>query len=434
MNVLFANIAARYIKQPQEPRSGGLRLAFDVEADGLLDTATKIHCICIVDLDSNDAAEYGPAEILAALEHLARAEVLIGHNALCYDLPLLKKLCDWSPPAECVVRDTLILSRLILPHLGELDDQAKRITQARMKREGVPITRKTDGGLGALRDSHSIEAWGARLGIPKIGVDITDWSQWTPELQARCASDIKICKAIWHLLKPEGYSRYAIELEHRVAPVCEAIEAAGAPCDRDAVIRLAEHVEAKRAPLKAALKRQFPDLNLNSNKQIIALLEARGWKTDQRTKTGKAKLDAEALESIAAVYPEFAGLAEHKKLSKLLALLISGKEALAKHVATDERIHGRVTHMRTPHSRAAHSKPNLAQVPNPKKGTLWGAECRSLFRAPPGWLFVSADENGLQDRGPRPLSRRPRRRRLCGNVRRGRHRYPLEHGARAGAD
>jgi DNA polymerase-1 len=56
-------------------------------------------------------------------------------------------------------------------------------------------------------------------------------------------------------------------------------------------------------------------------------------------------------------------------------------------------------HIGTPHSRAKHLEPNLAQVPNPKKGTPFGAECRALFQARDDWAFVTADQAGLQDRG-----------------------------------
>ena len=49
--------------------------------------------------------------------------------------------------------------------------------------------------------------------------------------------------------------------------------------------------------------------------------------------------------------------------------------------------------------RAKHLEPNLAQVPNPKKGKLFAAECRSLFQARDDWVFVTTDQAGLQDRG-----------------------------------
>ena len=120
-------------------------------------------------LDGDRVDEYGPKQIPAALEHLARADYLIGHNICGYDLPLLRRLHNWAPSSDCVVIDTLVASRLILPNLADLDDKAAGMG---------------DPKLGKLRGRHSLEAWGVRLGIPKVGTDIEDWSEWTPEMQA----------------------------------------------------------------------------------------------------------------------------------------------------------------------------------------------------------------------------------------------------------
>jgi hypothetical protein len=119
---LFQQLARRYI-MPPATKSGGLRLAFDVEADDLLDTATTAHCIVIVDLDSDCIFEYGPEQIADALAHLARADYLTGHSIQKYDLPLLRRLYDWAPSARTKIIDTLVASRLILPNLSDLDDQ-----------------------------------------------------------------------------------------------------------------------------------------------------------------------------------------------------------------------------------------------------------------------------------------------------------------------
>jgi DNA polymerase I len=380
----FADIAARYIV-PADNKVGGLRLAFDVEADGLVDGATKLHCAVIANLDSNQVYEYGPDRIGAALEHLARADYLVGHNVQGYDLPLLERLHDWQPEAGCTIVDTLIAGRLILPNIDDLDDQAA-----------------ATGGLalGKLRGRYSLDAWGTRLGVPKVGVDITDFSVWTPQMQERCVGDVAICKALCKLLQPDGYSRSAMELEHRAAAVCNRITTDGAPFDVDAAERLRQRWTMRRAELEAQLQQQFPGTNLNSRKQIGALLEARGWVPEKRTeKTKQPKIDDEVLETIPELYPEFAGLAEHYTLGRRLGQLSNGKQAWCKSIGDDGRIHGGLVHIGTPHSRAKHLEPNLAQVPNPKKGKPFAAECRALFRASNGWVFVTCDQASLQDRG-----------------------------------
>jgi DNA polymerase I-like protein with 3'-5' exonuclease and polymerase domains len=381
---VFRRISARYIVPATTAASGGLRLDFDVEADGLLDTATKLHCIVVSNLDSNQVDEYGPEQIPAGLDHLSRADYLIGHNICNYDLPLLRRLHGWAPKSGCAVIDTMIASRLILPNLGELDDQAAAMG---------------DPKLGKLRGRHSIEAWGLRLGIAKPGTDIEDWSQWTPEMQARCPGDVAICKALFKFLQPAGYSPQALELEHRVAPICAQITAAGISFDVEAAEGLKQKWTARRAELEAQLLQQFPGTNLNSRQQIAALLEARGWAPEKRTaKKGQPKIDDEVLESIPAIYPEFAGLAEHFTLGRRLGQLSNGKKAWLKNVGADGRIHGKIVSVGTPHSRAAHLGPNLAAVPNPKRAKPFAAECRSLFKASDGWVLVTCDQATLQDR------------------------------------
>ena len=143
---LFTNLAKPCIV-PAPGKSSGLRLVFDIETDNLLATATKVHCIVIADLDSEQIDEYGPEQIASALAHLKRADYLTGHNICGYDLPLLYRLYDWTPASGCTVLDTLVASRLILPHLSDLDTKVKAITGA---------------SLGELHGRHKLEAWGAR--------------------------------------------------------------------------------------------------------------------------------------------------------------------------------------------------------------------------------------------------------------------------------
>jgi hypothetical protein len=180
---LFTSLASRYII-PAVDRPEGLRLVFDIETDALLEQVTVVHCIVIADFDNDEIYEYGPAQIPAALAHLARADVLFGHNALNFDLPALKKVRAWTPAPDCIVIDTLVCARTILPNLSDIDDQVQAMKGA---------------ALGELRGSYKLEAWGLRLDMPKAGTDIEDWSVWTPEMQACCVSDTKLTKALGHL-------------------------------------------------------------------------------------------------------------------------------------------------------------------------------------------------------------------------------------------
>src|SRR5690606_41927877 len=112
-----------------------MRLVFDLEANGLLDTATKIWCIVIKDIDTHERKEYGPEELDSAIEHLSRATWLIGHNIIQYDFPLLRKLTGWCIPRTCNIRDTYVLSRLYNPD------------------------RKRPAGYPGKSGPHSLECW-----------------------------------------------------------------------------------------------------------------------------------------------------------------------------------------------------------------------------------------------------------------------------------
>ena len=126
---MFEWLAKPFIIPLTDEHLEELRLVFDLEADGLLESVTKIHCIVISAVDSDRVYEYGPGQIDEALEHLFWADMLIGHNIQGFDLPALLKLHDWAPPPECRVIDTLIAGRLILPNLDRLDGEVVQRTK-----------------------------------------------------------------------------------------------------------------------------------------------------------------------------------------------------------------------------------------------------------------------------------------------------------------
>jgi DNA polymerase I-like protein with 3'-5' exonuclease and polymerase domains len=383
-HVQFLQLARRFVA-PAIHKAEGLRFVFDIEADALLDAVTTVHCIVVIDLDGGRIDEYGPEQINEALAHLARANCLIGHNISGYDLPVLHRLHGWTPPQDCTVVDTLIASRLILPHLLDLAQQA---------------TARGDPSLGKLVGSHGLDAWGARLGAPKIGADIENFAHWSPELQARCVGDARLTKMLWQFLQPDGQPPAALALEHRVATICDQMAVDGVLFDTAKAKRLCAKWTIRRAQLEAQLRQQFPKVeNWNSRQQIADLLVSRGWEPEQYTEGGKPKFDQEALETVAAIWPELEDLSEFFALGMLVSKIASGEKSLCNHVAAGGRIHAAPIHIGTPHSRAQYASPNLGGIPNPKKGARFGGECRTLFTAPEGWAIVACDQNGLQDRG-----------------------------------
>jgi len=72
-----------------------------------------------------------------------------------------------------------------------------------------------------------------------------------------------------------------------------------------------------------------------------------------------------------------------------------GKTSWMKKVGDDGNMHGRCNQSGTITHRAAHSNPNMGQVPSADKP--YGKECRELFGPPPGWKQVGIDVSGLEN-------------------------------------
>ena len=154
-------------------------LVFDLESDGLLDDVTKIHCLVVYDSETDQTIIYndqGNQEPLTrGIQRLEDADVLIGHNIIGYDIPVIKKLYPWFDP-QSLVFDTLLLSRLYHTDMMEVDK--KRAIQ------NMPLQ---------LYGRHSLESYGYRLSEYKgeFGKS-TDWQEWSPEMETYCAQDVKV--------------------------------------------------------------------------------------------------------------------------------------------------------------------------------------------------------------------------------------------------
>ena len=130
-----------------------MRYVFDIETDGLLFDCTKTHCIVLKDIDKNEILT---PTVDQGLELLSNAELIVGHNIVKFDIPVLKKLYGFKTKAK--VFDTLVATRLIWSDL--MDSDMRRVHNKNYPRN--------------LVNKHSLKAWGVRLGDYKQQID-TDW-------------------------------------------------------------------------------------------------------------------------------------------------------------------------------------------------------------------------------------------------------------------
>ena len=97
-----------------------MKYIFDVETDGFLNVASKIHCIVLKDIDANKMVHLSVKEAISELEN---AELIVGHNIIKYDIPVLKKLYGFNFKNK--ILDTLVATRLLFPDIKEKDFQRK---------------------------------------------------------------------------------------------------------------------------------------------------------------------------------------------------------------------------------------------------------------------------------------------------------------------
>jgi DNA polymerase I len=380
-------------------------LVFDIETDGLYDKVTKVFCIVIYDINREETFAYGPDRIDDALAHLATGDVLIGHNVIFYDVPVLQKLHSFN--CKTRILDTLICTRLIWPKekLYDLDVQL------------YPEVPKNYRGMAGLK------AWGYRLSDNKI--EFKDFSEYSEEMLVYCKQDVSVTSKLWKHIANQGYPEQALKLEHDFALAINKQIRAGVSFDVDAAIDLVDNLRAREAQLEAELKEIFPPLehrnwftpkvnnktrgyvkgvpfekihyeefNPGSRDQIADRLKAKyGWQPEKTTEKGNPILNDEVLEALP--YPEAKPLAEYMLIKKRLGQIADGNNAWLKLVNNDSsRMHGDVVTNGCVTGRCAHRYPNMGQVP--AGYSPYGKECRSLFHAPQGWDMIGIDAKALE--------------------------------------
>ena len=133
---------------------------WDLEADGLLDTITKIHCLSYTE----DGKTFHTLTTYDQMrQFFQESTILIAHNQVRYDIRAVRKILGVYVKAK--LYDTLAMSWVFEPD----------------------------------RPKHGLDSWGDTVGIPKPKV--TDWSDQPLEVYVnRCEEDVKINWLTWQKL------------------------------------------------------------------------------------------------------------------------------------------------------------------------------------------------------------------------------------------
>ena len=380
-----------------------LRLLFDLETDALLDSVSVVWCGSIINLDTEEERLYRPTEIKEMIESLGKADYLTGHNIIGYDLRVLKKLHKWEPRPEVEIFDTLVACRTIWPHIATLDVTFR----AQLKRKGFTMPSYL------FSNPHTLKSWSYRIsgGDPsRSKFHYDDWSKFTEEMGLYCSQDTRVCADLWKYIMTKGFSTEALNTEHKCHTLFIQMEEAGVPFDEPKAVELYSTVSEKRLQIMDKLIATVPQrevqlktkvktipFNPGSRPQIETYLRANGWVPTQFTESGRAQVTEETLLEAAGelkgAVPDIELLYEYLLLTKRTGQISDGKNGWLK-LVNKGRIHGRISHMGTVTSRCSHQSPNLGQVP--AAHSPYGKECRELFYAPAGYIFVGTDLSGLE--------------------------------------
>lgn len=217
-----------------------MRLVFDIETNGLLDSITKVHCIVAKDIDTQEVYSYRPTELKAGVDLLLNAKQLIGHNIQDFDIPALEQIFKVKFENELV--DTLLISRLIWTDIKDKDFRDKVVPSQ-------------------LIGKHSLDAWGYRLGKRKGDyIKTHGFEEWTEEMQSYCENDVEVTYLFYLKILQQRYSSEAIELEHQFAYWIRKQERQGVNFDLTSAEKLFVFLTKKRLELEQQLTQAFPPI------------------------------------------------------------------------------------------------------------------------------------------------------------------------------
>src|SRR5690606_5583903 len=194
---------------------------FDIEARGFLPDVDTVFCGVFSDVNENEVVKFRPHEMKEMMEYMDSCDVLIGHNIISYDLPVLKHVLGYEFKGKKV--DTLVMSRLLNP-----------------KRLLPPHAKDKKAG------PHSLYAWGVRCGVDKP--EHEDWEKFSEEMLHRCTEDVRINVRVYKELLKEakgGNWREAFLLTFKLFENLYKQEQYGWKVDKDYMLHLIEHLDKR---------------------------------------------------------------------------------------------------------------------------------------------------------------------------------------------
>jgi DNA polymerase I-like protein with 3'-5' exonuclease and polymerase domains len=401
-----------------------MKILFDIETNGLYETADKIWIAVCKNIDTNEVITFSDYDkdsqpLNDFTKYLDRATVLIGHNIIAYDLTVIDKILKWEPNKSVKIIDTMILSQL-----------------NNYRREG----------------KHSLANFGVILNNPKG--EFSDFAAYSEEMKKYAIQDVMLNHQVYNYLNNETQElinnrptyKSALQNEHKIAYICSEQVKKKWKFNTDLAKKHYEYLtnemkliedeinptlkprkliidkepklpkyakdgnftvvtarmlsqflnkEVKVTdihlwePNKTFQRFEMIEADLGNMEQVRGLLLDSGWKPTQFTPKGEPKITEDSIESI--------GSELGKKILKYYSLrsrhsVLKGWIELAEQ--NNNRVYVEPFNIGTPTSRQRHSK--IVNVPS--VNSFFGKEMRELFIADEGKVMIGCDSSGNQIR------------------------------------
>lgn len=210
-----------YLDWKDDPRD---YYTIDIETDSL--TPTVIWVMCWENIKTGETGECKTLDEINTFFHDKKSAVFVGHNILKFDGPSLVRLTAARFGVTRIV-DTIVLSTLYSPNINE---------------------------------AHSLEAWGIKLGYPKI--QFNDWSGLSDDMIEYCHRDVKITtilfKRLTKTLKRIGFSELSCRIQHHWTVILDRQTRNGFKFDLEGAINLYTELRKQERLLGESIRKIFP--------------------------------------------------------------------------------------------------------------------------------------------------------------------------------
>lgn len=400
-----------------------MKIIYDLETNGLVDTVSTIWIAVTKNIETNEIITFSDYDkdskpLNELLPFLNKAKVLIGHNIINYDNVVLHKLLGWQPQNIKMI-DTMLLSQM-----------------NNFRREG----------------KHSLKNFGAILGDAKL--EFNNFHEYSEDMKKYALQDVNLNHKVYNFVTKEAIQliknrpayQQALKTEHAIAELCaeqvknkwkfnielakkhylyltsemKKIEDKVNPTLRPRKVMIDKEPKKARylqngtfsavtvrmlseylnkeikatdtnlwEPNKTFQRFKMVEADLGNMDQVRGMLLDNGWQPTQFTPKGEPKITDDSLASInSEVGKEIIYYYSLRSRHSVLKGWIELAEA------NNNRVYVEAFNLGTPTFRQRHSK--VVNVPGVK--SFFGKEMRELFIADEGKVMVGCDSSGNQIR------------------------------------